>query len=48
MYWRGDNSPESAITYLKNKSDLEIKYKKVNDKIFDYMLGGAKKIHDRS
>lgn len=46
MYWRGDKSPESALTYLQNKGELEKQYKKVNDEIFDYMSWAAKKQHD--
>ena len=45
MYWRGDKSPESALTYLQNKGDLEKQYKKVNSEIFDYSMWKAGKIH---
>ena len=44
MYWRGDKSPESALTYITNKSELEKQYKLVNDKALDYMLWKASKI----
>lgn len=44
MYWRGDKSPESALTYLQNKGDLEKQYKKVNNEIFDYSMWKAGKI----
>lgn len=44
MYWRGDKSPESALTYITNKSELEKQYKLVNNKAFDYMLWKASKI----
>ena len=44
MYWRGDNSPESALTYLMNKSELEKEYEKVGDEIFGYSLWRASKI----
>lgn len=43
MYWRGDTSPESAITYINNKSDLDKKYSEVASKIFDYSLWKAGK-----
>ena len=46
MYLRGDTSPESAITYLQNKSDLERKYQKVNNKMFEYTLWRAEIHHD--
>ena len=43
MFWRGDKSPESALTYLQSKSDLEKQYLKVNNEIFDYQLWQASK-----
>lgn len=43
MYWRGDKSPESALTYLQNKSELEKQYSKINNEIFDYRLWQAEK-----
>ena len=46
MYWRGDRSTESALTYLQNKGELEKKYEKVNNEIFDYMNWAAKRQHD--
>lgn len=45
MYWRGDKSPESALTYLQNKGDLEKQYKKVNSEIYDYSMWKAGKLH---
>lgn len=45
QYWRGDESPESAISYLSHKSDLIKKYKKVNDVLSEFMLWRAKKLH---
>ena len=44
MYWRGDTSPESALTYINNKSDLERQYNEVVDRIFDFSLWKAKKL----
>lgn len=43
MYWRGDKSPLSALTYLQNKGDLEKQLEKVNNEIFDYSLWKAGK-----
>lgn len=42
-YWRGDKSPESALTYLQNKSELEKRYRKINNEVFDYRLWQAEK-----
>ena len=38
MYYRGDKSPESALTYLQNKSDLERQFRKVNNAVFDFTM----------
>ena len=46
MYWRGDKSPESALTYLQNKGELEKQYRKVNAEIFNYSLWKAGKLHN--
>lgn len=37
MYWRGDSSPESALTYLQNKGDLEKQFRHVNTELFDFI-----------
>ncbi len=42
QYWRGDKSPESALTYLQNKGELEKQLQKVNNEIFDFMLHQSK------
>lgn len=47
MYWRGDKSPESALTYLQNKGDLEKQYAKVNNEIFDYSMWKASKLRKK-
>ena len=47
MYWRGDKSPESALTYLQNKGDLEKQYVKVNNEIFDYSMWKASKLRKK-
>lgn len=44
MHWRGDTSPESALTYLMNKSELEKQYEKVSDEVFNYSLWKADKL----
>lgn len=46
QYWRGDKSPESALTYLQNKGELEKQLRKVNNEIFDFMLYQSKKTKD--
>lgn len=43
MFWRGDKSPESALTYLQSKSDLEKQYRRVNNEMFNYQLWQANK-----
>lgn len=45
MYWRGDTSPESALTYLQNKSDLERQFIKVNNEIYDYNMWRSQRIY---
>lgn len=46
MYWRGDTRPESALTYLQNKGELEKQYLKVNSEVFNYSLWKAGKLHN--
>ena len=41
MFWRGDKSPESALTYLQNKSELERLYSRVADHTFEYLQWSA-------
>lgn len=43
MFWRGDKSPESALTYINNKSDLERQFEKVSNEIFNFSLWKATK-----
>lgn len=45
--WRGDKSPESALQYLMNKSELEKRYNKVSDAVFNYSLWKAQKINQK-
>lgn len=42
MYWRGDKSPESALTYLQNKSDLNKALKGIINQRFANV--GTKKV----
>lgn len=42
MFWRGDRSTESAITYLENKGELERLYKKVNNRTFDFLMSASR------
>lgn len=44
MHLRGDKNPESAITYLNEKSELAKKYQKFNSENFDYLLWAAGKL----
>ena len=46
MYWRGDTSPESALRYLQWKGELVKKYKKINDRLYDFEKWRAAKIYD--
>ena len=46
MNWRGDKSPESALTYLMNKSELEKQYELVSDEVFNYSLWKAGKLNE--
>ena len=46
MHLRGDKSPESAITYLNEKSELAKKYQKCNSESFDYLLWAGGKKND--
>ena len=43
MFWRGDKSPDSARTYLQNKSDLVSQLATVNSKSFELNLWRAEK-----
>lgn len=46
MYWRGDKSIESSLTYLQNKGDLEKKFVKVVDESFGYLLRRSEMEHN--
>lgn len=43
MEARGDSSPESSLTYLQNKGELERQYKRVSNEMFDYLSWAAKR-----
>lgn len=46
--WRGDKNPNSALTYLQNRGELEKQHQIVNDEIFEFMIDQIKdkvKIH---
>lgn len=45
MYWRGDCSPISALTYLQNKGELEKQYRHVNSELFDFISWQAATEH---
>lgn len=45
MSWRGDKSPESALTYLNDKGELMRKYKRVQGETFNYLSWLAEKRH---
>ena len=45
MFYRGDTSPESSLTYLQNKSELERQYKQVNEKMFNYLMWKSEKLN---
>lgn len=42
MYWRGDTSPQSSLTYLQNKGELEKQLNYVTSEIFDFNQWEAK------
>lgn len=48
MKWRGDKSPESALVYLANKSELEKEFEIVSDEVFNYTMWKAGKMNEKS
>lgn len=46
MNFRGDSSPESALTYINNKGELEKQFSKITNETFNYTLWAAKKKHN--
>lgn len=47
MHMRGDKSPESALAYIKDKSELVRQYRRVNNGIFDYIRWAAQKAKEK-
>ena len=45
MSMRGDRSPESALVYLRGKGELEKKFKKISNDLFDYRKWAADKLY---
>ena len=45
MSMRGDKSPESALVYLRGKGELEKKYRKISNELFDYRKWMADKLY---
>lgn len=43
MAFRGDTSPESALTYINNKGDLEKQFSRITNETFDYTMWAARK-----
>ncbi|MCR5746106.1 MAG: hypothetical protein K6G03_00175 [Lachnospiraceae bacterium] len=43
MHYRGDTSPESALTYINNKGDLEKQFKRISNETFNYTMWAARK-----
>lgn len=41
QYWRGDSSPESALTYLQNKGDLVKELSAANELLAEFMVNGG-------
>jgi hypothetical protein len=43
MAARGDSSPESCLVYLQNKGELEKKYRRLNNEMFNYLTWASNK-----
>ncbi len=46
MYWRGDKSPQSALTYIGNKSELVKQLEDVSSELYDFNMWQATLKHD--
>lgn len=46
QYWRGDKSPNSALTYIANKSELVKQLNDVSSELYDFSSWMAKELHD--
>jgi len=45
QYWRGDSSPESALTYLQNKGDLIKELSAANDLLANFMISEGDRLY---
>ena len=46
MKLRGDTSPDSALTYINDKGELEKEYSRISNETFNYLIWAAKGKHD--
>ena len=44
MFYRGDKSPQSALTYIEGKGELEKRYRRVAEGTFDYLKWASEKV----
>ena len=47
QFWRGDSSPLSALTYLKNKGELAKQLEVINNEMFEFMLKESEKLNEK-
>ena len=47
QYWRGDNSPDSALLYLQNKGELVRKLEETNDLLAMFLMEEGAKYHGK-
>ena len=45
-YWRGDTNPQSALTYLRNKGDLNRELRMTNDAFADLFMKIGQELHE--
>ena len=43
MEARGDSSPESSLTYIQDKGDIDKQFREINNEMFDYLSWVAKR-----
>ena len=46
QFWRGDKSPQSALTYIGNKSELVKQLNDVTSEMYDFHMWLAEKKHE--
>lgn len=46
QYWRGDKNPESALTYLQNKGELDKQLRALSNEVFDFLNFQSKLLKD--